>query len=243
MYSNSGISILIPTRNRIKNMIRLLESIEQTCVDKLPQIILYVDDDDRSYESLHHNKDITIVHGPTIKLSNTYNFLRKHILEENKIIMIAGDDITFTYKGWDQDVKNAFKNGPRDGLIMVGFQPEEELNKTAGVSQNFLTNFFISKIWHFLLGYTTPPYFWSDYCDTWFNELADAIDRKIVIPKVGINHLHYLNNKAEFDETYRARIEAKQYYRPDVVWNDTSGVRLSNIGKLKEYIKKSNEIR
>ena len=45
--------------------------------------------------------------------------------------------------------------------------------------KNFLTHGFLHRNWVETVGYFVPPYFSSDFNDTWLNEVADMIGRKI----------------------------------------------------------------
>lgn len=234
------ISLLIPTRERPNNVQRLIDSLvaNSSNINNL-QLCFYIDGDDTlssnvDYKGIPYARVI----GPRINLSDTYNHIIK--VAEYDILMIAGDDITIKTKNWDLKVIEAFTNAPKDKIILAGARPEQSLNAQAGVEENFITHFFIHKNWGKVTGYTCPPYFWADYTDTWFNEIAANLNRKVIID-MEIEHHHWINNKAEFDETYSYRVGNKIKFRPDVIYRNTKSLRDKETEKLRNFIREYND--
>lgn len=242
------ISILCPTRNRRANVDRLLGSIENTTrYHSNVEVIFYCDNDDHSLDfPLGSRVEHRIIKGPRIFLSDTYNHMTDGKYSKwsdnagarGSIYMITGDDVVFHTEGWDVLVHNVFTESP-DKIILVYGDRDDSLNQAAGVPPNFATEFFIHRDWTQVVGYTTPPYFWADYCDSWFNDIADKLGRKVHIP-IKIEHMHHLVGKAEDDDTYRYRRENKRLYRPDITFLQTQWMRDNDVRKLKEYINASS---
>jgi hypothetical protein len=234
------ISLLIPTRERPHNVQRLIDSLAYNSNDiKNLQICFYIDSDDVISGKGVDYKGIpyAIVRGERINLSDTYNRIIK--VAEHDILMLASDDITIQTKDWDLKVIEAFANAPRDKIILAGGKPEQNLNSDAGVANDCFTHFFIHKNWVKVVGYTCPPYFWADYADIWFNEIATNLNRKVVID-MEIEHHHWINKKAEFDKTYSYRVDNKNKFRPDIVYKNTKSKRDAETYKLQKFIEEHN---
>lgn len=202
------ISILCPTRGRPENVKRLLDSIRETST-VLPQVLLYADFDDSlttgtniNYLGEHYPIDkLCILGGPRITLSDMWNQLAERASGE--ILMQAGDDIVFRTKGWDDQVRRAFA-AFEDRLIFLHGD-----DKAYGAS--FGTHGFLHRAWIKATGYFCPPYFSADCADTWLNEVANQIGRRVALPFV-TEHLHPYRNQAGWDQTYE---DAEQHRKSD----------------------------
>lgn len=188
------ISILCPTRGRPENIKRLLDSLRETST-VMPETVFYVDDDDASFPNAAWTPNVQIVNGPRIKMSQMWNECAKTATGE--ILMIAADDIVFRTKGWDDQVRRAFAAFP-DRLACV--------HGNDGVYQEkFGTHVFLHRNWMDAVGYIAPPYFSADFVDTWWNEVANALNRRIYLPFV-TEHMHPLFKKADLDKTHKERL-------------------------------------
>ncbi len=196
------ISILCPTRGRPANVRRLLDSLRETSTI-IPEVVLYADLDDTSTngpdincEGAHYpiNK-LVITTAPRILMSKMWNQCAETATGE--ILMIGADDLIFRTKGWDDDVRRAFAAFP-DRLVCV--------HGNDGVYQEkFGTHVFLHRNWVDAVGYVAPPYFSADFVDTWWNEVANALNRRIYLPFV-TEHMHPLFKKAPLDQTHKDRL-------------------------------------
>jgi glycosyl transferase/beta-hydroxylase protein BlmF len=195
----SKISILCPTRGRPESVKRLLESIEATAA-KIPEVILYIDDDDetmrdfvcRDFVYRGHVKKVV---GPRITLSECWNECAK--IAAGDILMHGGDDIIFESKRWDVQVRRAF--GACDDRILFVHGDDGHWGDQFG------THGFIHRAWMETVGYFVPPYFSSDFNDTWLNEVANALGRRLFLPFL-TEHMHPLWNKGVWDQTHKDRL-------------------------------------
>jgi hypothetical protein len=224
------ISILLPTRNRPNNLIRLKNNILETAsnINDI-ELCIYIDDDD--VESIPALEDIAgsintnAVQGNRILGSQMYNELFK--ISNGDIIMFAADDILFKTPNWDLFVKTKFELATDDKILFIfgndGFQ-----NGRIG------THGFIHRHWIEILGYVLPPKLASAYTDEWITELSRRVNRDLYCPDLIIEHLHPAIGKAKSDETYTKRIEVagniQQYY--DSLIND----RVADALKLQKFI-------
>lgn len=219
------ISVLIPTRQRPRELLRTIESARATAT-VTPEFICYVDDDDRSYDSPHFYAT-KFVHGPRVVLSNTWN--KCAAAARGDIFMQGNDDIVFRTSGWDSMVEEAFAQSS-DKILMV--HGSDGSRGYASGEGGFGPHPFVHRRWFEILGYFTPAYFSSDYGDTWINELANAVGRRRYIPFI-IEHMHYCFGKAQQDATTSERLE--RHSRDDVerLYKNLAPLREVDIEKLK----------
>jgi hypothetical protein len=201
------ISIIFPTRNRPHNCNRIINSVKETISNERLNSIefcLYIDDDDiitiPELENLKNltNINIKYIQGPRICLSKMWNEAYEKLANGN-IIMHCGDDIIFRTNDWDIIVRNKF-NEYEDKLILV-FGRDEIHNERFG------THSFLHRNWIETSGFWLPPYFSSDYNDTWLNDVALMINRRIFIDNLCTEHMHFTVNKAEIDQNTLDRLD------------------------------------
>lgn len=238
------ISILCPTRGRPENVKRLLDSLRETSTVP-PEVVFYADDDDESFplitgldperfpSAIYYPGSFQAVSGPRIKMSQMWNECAKAATGE--ILMIAADDIVFRTKGWDDQVRRAFAAFP-DRLACV--------HGNDGVYQEkFGTHIFLHRNWMDAVGCIAPPYFSADFVDTWWNEIANALNRRIYLPFV-TEHMHPLFKKAELDKTHRERLERGAKDNNQKLYDELIEERKADFKKLADLINgKSNSAR
>lgn len=213
------ISILLPTRQRPNQLKRLVDSINLTA-DGIGDIELihYVDNDDSSYEDLELDINWSRISGPRlhdglVNLSKKWN--ECFTCAAGDILMHCGDDIVFRTPGWDTIVRDTFAATPDRILFAFGRDGYQDDN-------NFGTHGFIHRTWVETVGFFVPPYFVSDYNDTFLNDVSKAIGRHVEID-IFTEHMHYINGKAEIDQNTRERLERHTandpgalYYSPEI---------------------------
>lgn len=221
------ISILIPTRKRPRSMKSVVNSIKDTIsMQNEFEIIFYIDYDDN--ESLNQFKEMKCNNilakiGPRILLSNTWN--RAYMLSSGNIIMLCGDDVLFRTQNWDIPVANKFDEYPDNILLAYGYD---------GKHKSYGTHSFIGKQWIETIGYAYPPFFWADRCDVWLNNVAKGINRHFFIQDLMFEHMHYLFNKSEKDETYsyKHKFSINKTFNVHSIYDNFSYIINNNINKL-----------
>ena len=236
------ISILVPTRKRVRNIVSLIKSIHDTAENfNNIELCFYADDDDASSISFFENlpsgeefRNIKYIIDKKILLSETYN--KMYEIVDGEIIMYGADDIKFNTKNWDEVVENKFREFDDNAALVFGFDGVQSPGHLA-------THGFVHKNLIDLLGYVLPPYFGADYADNWMTEIYSQVGRKIFVD-LDIEHLHYSKGKNPMDETYLnselTRSQSQQTYSLEEMIKK----RESDIDKIRAYItnfKKDNE--
>jgi len=197
--SDTRISLLVPTRGRPDNIVRLLNSLHETS-HVMPEIVFRIDDDDEASKSAldqlrASGEPVEYVCGPRGTMTTYWN--EASTIARGDVMMFAADDLVFRTKGWDSLVRKTFDEHP-DKLIFAH-------GDDGYWGAKFGTHGFLHRKWVDAIGYVLPPYFSSDFGDTWINDVANALERRVVLPIV-TEHMHFLFGKAQKDQTYSERL-------------------------------------
>lgn len=185
------------------------------------ECVVYIDDDDFSYSGLEM-KNLVKVHGRRITLSKMWN--RCYEEANYDYFMHAGDDLVFQTKGWDTKILNAF---PKDKIAFVHGRdgsPQDDIK--------FGTHGFLHRNWVEAVGYFVPPYFSCDYNDTWLNDVANKIDRHIMLNDVLIEHMHYAWKKRDMDKSDVERENRGNEDNVRALYDGLEKERAEDAGKL-----------
>jgi hypothetical protein len=219
------ISLLVPTRERPVGLARLEDSARATALDPAGvEIVAYVDDDDHGYDDW--TGTVTFVRGPRRNLSECWNLCQAEAT--GPIYGHMGDDIVFRTSGWDRWVENVFARY-EDRIVFV--HGEDGIQ-----GQRIGTHGFLHQRWIDAVGYFVPPYFSSDYNDLWLTEVADAIDRRVYIPQVLTEHLHYSVGKSEIDQNTLDRLQRHAEDDVSSLYQSLDGERAVDAAKLREVM-------
>lgn len=228
------ISILTPTRGRPDNIVRLVKSACDTAFDRdRLEFIFYIDVDDelsgRQVERLAMTgqyPSLMIIAGERIMLSEMWNECARHA--RGDIMMHCGDDIIFRSNNWDELVIAEFNKYP-DKIVLVhgrdGYQ-----------DARLATHGFRHRNWMSVVGNFVPPYFSSDYNDTWVTEIADALGRRSYLESVYTEHMHPVAGKAEMDQTHQDRLERHARDDPGRIYKELANVRQEEVRLLQAFI-------
>ncbi len=217
------ISVIVPTRKRPQQLRRMYKSIQDTA-EVMPEVLLYIDNDDQESSDIATELEITTIGGPRQKLSLCYNEVAE--IASGSILKMAADDEVYLTKGWDSIVIEEFEKY-EDRLVLVHGD-----DKFFGESLS--THSYFHREWEKVMGYYFPPYFSSWWLDNWVTEVAKAAGRLIYLPSVVCEHMHTEYGKSETDSTYE---EAKPKHDVDAKeFMDRAEQRLDDIEKLKAAI-------
>ena len=218
------ISVIIPTRKRIIELARAVQSIRDTSKPGAVEAVCYVDEDDTDSVAACRRLGVKTKVGPRLRnITQCWNECVE--LAEGDILCQGNDDIVFRTPGWDRIVEEEFKKFDDKVLMVHG-------NDAGGQQDKFGPHPFVHRRWVETLGYFIPPYFSSDFGDTWLNDLANALGRRRYLPFV-VEHMHFLYGKATIDDTTRERL--KRHDEDNVVkkYEDLAGERQNDIRKLR----------
>jgi hypothetical protein len=187
------------------------------------EVIAVIDDDD-TYSVTHPN--LTIHQVPRTTLSEYWNIAYQKAT--GPIYMHCGDDIRFRTKGWDTIVDWNFEQYDDKILFLYGRDGlQDEVLGTHG---------FLHKNWVDAVGYFVPPYFSSDYNDTWLNEVAESIGRRVYDPRIFTEHLHPSAGRGEWDKTHQERTERHKHDKVDELYASKAGERVADAEKLRALL-------
>jgi hypothetical protein len=229
------ISIITPTRARPNNIERLINSgLDNAHYKNQIEFLFYVDFDDilsinklDELILLYNCEQIVYLLGPRIIMSDMNNKLYER--SKSDILMFCGDDIIFRTKNWDLKVLNEF-NRFNDKIIFVH-------GDDGYWGSKFGTHGFLHKKWVETTGYFLPPYFSSDYCDTWINEVSNLINRRFYI-EILTEHMHPNFGKGEFDLNHQERVFRHKRDNVDKIYSSLN----MRIKRYMDTIKLSNNI-
>lgn len=214
--------LYVPTRGRPEQLARCIDSAFDTAEHpERVEFICYRDDDDDSYDGC--DLRTRWVTGPRLTLSKCWNVC--YAAGDADIVCHLGDDIVFRTEGWDTAVAEVFEAMPdRIGFVYTRDGVQDQALGTHG---------FLSRQWVEAVGYMCPPLFSHDYNDTWLNEVAHRIGRRIYLPNVLMEHMHWLWGKADHDQTY---LDHEEFGRRDNVselWCATEELRERDAARLR----------
>jgi len=220
------ISVLLPTRNRPQNLKRLVDSIRAMSTIQ-PEIVVYIDDDDKLSPPMAKELGLVIIIGPRIIMTDMWN--KCYEKSTGDIVMQMGDDVVFRTPGWDRMVEEEFAKW-EDKLVLVHGDDLDE-----NFRSRFGTHSLVHRKWVETLGYFIPPYFSSDNGDRWLMAVADFLGRRKYLPFV-TEHLHPRTGKAPLDSTYSERLERHARDNPNELYTQMFPERLADIEKLHAII-------
>lgn len=236
------ISLLCPTRGRKDNVQQLIRTaIETASIPDNIEFVFYVDEDDKhTYQELvryplHYNgavgemEEVRVkwVTGPRIVLSEMWNECYK--VADGPYYYHMGDDNIFRTHGWDMAIHVEFDK--YDDKILFAHGKDGSPHDATG----FGTHGVLHQNWIDVVGYFVPPYFSSDYNDTWLNEVSRTIDRHACLDFM-VEHMHPNFGKAELDQNHKDRLERQQADNVDATYWSKAAEREADATKLREYI-------
>lgn len=215
------IGVYIPTRGRPTELARCVESIFDTATDPdRVQVICYRDDDDTSYDDV--DLPVTWITGPRVMLSKAWNIC--YSAGDADVVCHGGDDIVFRSEHWDSMVEAVVESVP-DRIAFVYGRDGHQDDKLG-------THGFITREWAEAVGYMVPPLFSHDYNDTWLNEVAARIGRRMYLPDLFMEHMHWIWGKAPHDQTYLDHEQAGAEDNVAALWESTSSLRVRDAARL-----------
>jgi len=235
------IALFCPTRERLENQKRLIESIVKTTSnDKNITLYFGVDDNDpikkETIELSSHYSFIKIIeihnNGEFLGLGKLWNLMAKEASEE--IFAMIGDDMVFETIGWDEKVLDEFssKKLPKDNIKLVYCND--------GWTGKLAVNSFIHRKYYEITGIYIREEWKHSYHDNWLHDVFTSLNRLIYLKDVIIRHLHFSIPGANtpMDKIYQQLNDCSIVSHRDISYNrpDILKKRVDEIELLKSFI-------
>ena len=216
--NSETISILVPTRKRPENVLRLVKSATENASNQgTLEFVFYVDQDDETFPKLDTKTRIKVIRGPRIWLSIIQNVLYAN--STGDLLMYAADDILFESKNWDLVVKKEFQSYDDRILLVFG-------NDLGTHGSSIAIHGFLHRNWIQTIGAFAAPFRLS-LTDLWHTENARILGRLVYLPDLIIRHVHYRqgDQEADFDQTYKDVYSQSSVWRPLLTYKKLSRER------------------
>lgn len=227
------IHIIVPTRGRPGNTMRLIDAFTKTCHDPETRLTFCIDDDDPLAEtylnaflgpSLAHHT-FGFVAGTRQRLGPTLNTQAVKIAKTDVDgIGFMGDDHLPLTPGWDvvyRDELRRMKMGIVYGNDLI---QGENLPTQMCMTPNIIQT----------LGFMVPPGLLHLYIDNFWLSLGRAIPDGIrYLPEQIIQHMHPIAKGAEWDSTYEEANAQERYAEDEKAWEAYRDVNFAtDVSKL-----------
>ena len=229
--SYQTISLLIPSKQRVQKLNRLIESLKTNTnnLSRLHILILIDENEKDKQEYLDYveklNKSLNIM--LFIKDEATHNKRNNYLASkiESDLYFPMNDDVVFIMKNWDLYIDEISSFIPKN-------KPYSIWNKTDRKYPYLHSDFpIVNNLWYKKLGYIGNLHLFG-YIDTWICELGKLTKMFIVSKKKFIDHLNVENSEysAEKDKTYHDLMvyQSNDYNN----WVETKKIRIEDAKKL-----------
>lgn len=240
-------SILIPSRGRPKNLIRLLNSISGTISgENVIHIYIGIDSDDKYKEDYFQELSHFIAtNNPSLYLCVNMDRSRPLYIIWNELcsismcsswsdyIILSNDDVIYETPNWDIILSEK---------ILDSEHPYHLYWFNDGINgESFAAHPIISHMWVRTLGYYLPSGFMYFYTDTWLYDIAKKADVLEYIPEVSSPHKHFSQNASLTDDTYMRNRNNRQNEKDHAEFIRRERERIIDADKIKmavnEWIK------
>lgn len=206
------ISYVLPSRSRPEKFFQTIENIIDNSFSDNFFIWCKLDEDDETMnnekvkEKLQEYGEVTAIWGISDNKIHACNRSLED-LPECDIIILFSDDMRAIVFGFDEEIREAFKNHfpGLDGV--VHFPDSHAADRTMTLTMMGI-NLYKQ------LGYLYHPSFLSVYADNHLTEMTKAMKKYVFVNKKIIDHFHPGWNMAEWDDQYR-KTEAPENYKRD----------------------------
>jgi hypothetical protein len=185
--TDKTIKIIVPTRGRPENAVRLYEAIQTTAeVD----VVFCLDHDDPKLDE-YYDTNLPFRTGRRRRLVGTLNDAVLTYQNYYDIIGFMGDDVIPHTHRWDVAIANAF----RPNMIAYANDGWQGEGLPTAV---FMDSNIVRK-----LGYMVAPTLIHLFADNYWKALGEALGTLTYLPDVNMEHIHPFAGKAADDLTYQ----------------------------------------
>lgn len=204
MYSK--VSVLIPTRGRVKRLRTLLESYEKTSTGIASELVFRADEDD--LDTQRYLSGWRMIVGPRLQGYRSLPIFYNEMADaaSGDVLMCGNDDMVFKTLGWPALVLAEANKYP-DGIFNLGVRTYNEDHYPFSI---------ISKKTAETLGFFWDPrIFWGDI---FLRDVMGTLGRSVMIQHVEIEH-DWVGHRP--DETFLAGDQTDIYQRDPTYWAGT----------------------
>lgn len=201
--------VLVPSRGRPSNITRLASAFATT--NATASLVVAVDSDDPTladYRIASEGYGFDLVVGTPSRIGPIMNDNAPALAEAFDVVGFMGDDHLPRTEGWDVTMEAA------TGRWGVAYG--NDLLQGA----NLATAVFIGSGIVSTLGYYVPPGLKHLYFESPWMAWGRALGSLTYLDDVVIEHLHYINGKAEQDDLYREVNADSMYAHDGARWSD-----------------------
>ena len=182
--------LIVPSRNRPKNIIRLVDALEETCSGDIQLLVCLDLDDAAQYMPLIEG--VWYMVGAPQQLASWTNRSAKIYSDEFRFLGSIGDDHVPRTPGWDEIVCTTLSE------LGSGMCYGDDLLQGSDLpTACFMTSDIVRA-----LDFMCPPTLIHMYVDTFWLELGNALGRLRYLPEVVIEHMHFTKDKSTKDAVY-----------------------------------------
>jgi len=196
----AGISLLLPTRGRTRELARMLASVvETTRRPERIEVVLYVDDDDETAGFTFADLPLVKHLGPRTSMAGMISAC--YGLAERENVFLLNDDVIFRTAGWDDAVCAALEEFG-DGVALV-------YGNDLHQGRRLPTFPILPRVACELLGGPAPADYFRSHIDAHLLDVFERLrraghDRIRYLPEVVFEHLHIEAGKAGADRSPHA---------------------------------------
>jgi hypothetical protein len=211
--------LIVPTRNRPEKALELLQEFNNTAEDS--DIIFGLDDDDTSNYAPEVRKKAEI--NPRLRMCGTLNLIANQYANKYEFLSFMGDDHRPRTNGWDSRL-----------MLGIGSNPGVAWGNDLLQGERLPTAVLLSSSIVQAIGYMAPPELVHMYMDNFWLTLGRGLGNAFYDGDCIIEHMHFINGKAERDagyievnapEVYMKDSEAYQRYLTEKLFSDLGKIQ------------------
>lgn len=211
----ADVAVILPTRGRPDKTRDCVAAWRENSVRS--DLIVCLDDDDPTLDAYDIEPDVTYRVGPRVRMCPTVNSAAQELWDDYDYLAFIGDDHLIRTHGWDHTLVETI------GEWGIGYGNDllqgERLATHCVMSANIPRT----------VGYMALPGTIHLYMDNFWMTLGTSCGFLHYRPDVTVEHMHFVNGKAERDDRY-AEVNSPAMYEHDRViyerWRDGGQARV-----------------
>ena len=217
--------VLVPTRGRPERAFALITSLKDTST--VSDILLVLDHDDEKLDQYRSIPIPHIIYEPREYLVGKLNRAALQFADKYETITFLADDQLLKTDKWDKKLKAHIDKKGYGIAYGDDTIQGERVPTSAMISTNIIKN----------LGWMALPTSKHLYIDNTWKIIGQALEALYYDPEVVWEHHHFLNQKAEVDESYKFS-NSEERYKEDgeafKVWLETKATK--QLTKLRQEL-------